>query len=303
MSRRYVAVVAAITASIAIIIGIALFLAGPTEFPRDAAAPNTGSSTPAPSAPAQHTPPKTYVALGDSYASMSSQSLTNDSDEQTAVCMRSRDNYPALLAESNNLTLIDVSCQGGTLIDITEPRDTDYGPIPPQSSVLSPDTDIVTLTMGGNDINFGDLSACANDDSECHGELAHPLDQDFAEIPEKLDAAYTAIKKAAPNARIITTGYLPLLSYSDTCPFAARLTTKDLDWFVDTTHRINDVLEAAALRHGATYVLPHDADKHTACAAPDEQWTSFDGQGTGAFPMHPTPAGQKAMADAIAAVL
>ena len=60
---------------------------------------------------------------------------------------------------------------------------------------------------------------------------------------------------------------------------------------------LNDVVRAAAERNGATYVLPDDAPQHSACS--DEPWVDFTGQDTDSFPMHPTHAGQVAMAQAL----
>ena len=59
----------------------------------------------------------------------------------------------------------------------------------------------------------------------------------------------------------------------------------------------------AAARNGTLYVLPANADFHSMCAPANERWTDPTGKETNSFPAHPTPAGQKAMAEAIADVL
>ena len=56
-------------------------------------------------------------------------------------------------------------------------------------------------------------------------------------------------------------------------------------------------------QHGVSFwkksVLPADAAAHSACAEPGERWADIIGTETDAYPMHPTPVGQRAMADAV----
>jgi hypothetical protein len=71
------------------------------------------------------------------------------------------------------------------------------------------------------------------------------------------------------------------------------------------TARINDAVNAAAVRNGHVSVLPVDTTvDRSACGEADERWTDFTGGApTNAYPMHPTSLGQQAMAQAIAAAI
>src|ERR1700742_3434824 len=96
----------------------------------------------------------TYTALGDSYAAgplIPNQSLS------PLGCLRSDHNYAHLTASAKSLTLTDVSCSGATTADMTEAQNVEPGPNPPQFNGLSAGTNIVSVTIGGNDIGFTEI--------------------------------------------------------------------------------------------------------------------------------------------------
>src|SRR5262245_7284176 len=87
----------------------------------------------------------TYVALGSSIASGFGIS------EQSTDCGRSNRNYPNLVAARLDLTLTDVTCGAATIPNVV---DAAQGTHPPQIEALTADTDLVTVTVGGNDIAY-----------------------------------------------------------------------------------------------------------------------------------------------------
>ncbi|SEC93444.1 GDSL-like Lipase/Acylhydrolase family protein [Streptomyces sp. 3213] len=94
-----------------------------------------------------------HVALGDSYAS--GPGIPTQVDATSA---RPDQNHPSLLAAARNRQLTDVSCSGATTTALAGAQGTKV----PQPDALGADTDMVTLTIGGNDIDFsGDLATCA----------------------------------------------------------------------------------------------------------------------------------------------
>lgn len=99
-----------------------------------------------------------YVALGDSYAAMGSR------DAQVtgpAECFRSGDNYPAVLAGDDRIKeFVDATCASAVTHDITSVRTGDEGFISAQVDSLTEDTDLVTISIGGNDIGFPDIARC-----------------------------------------------------------------------------------------------------------------------------------------------
>lgn len=178
-----------------------------------------------------------------------------------------------------------------------------------QIDALEPDTDLITLSIGGNDLSFGPWSRCITGMLENRGEedcdegLYDESARALLDLPSRLDDIYRRIHEKAPDATIITTGYMPIASLRDECEATADLPSGTLNWAAGLTVTMNAMVRDAATRNGALYVLPANAEFHSVCAPANERWTDPTGEETNSFPAHPTPAGQKAMAEAIADVL
>jgi lysophospholipase L1-like esterase len=94
-----------------------------------------------------------YVALGSSYAA--GVGLGPRAPGSPWLCGRSGNGYPQQLARLMGLSLSDMSCGGGTVENVLKGGQFFMGP---QIDAIGPDTKLVTLTAGGNDINYvGDL--------------------------------------------------------------------------------------------------------------------------------------------------
>lgn len=248
-----------------------------------------------------------YVALGDSFAALGPVAAPTTGPPG---CLRSTANYPALLAEGLGGTeFVDVSCGGARTGDMTGRQ---IAETPPQFDALTPGTDLVTLSIGGNDIGFGDIAGCimttragsvGPDGAPCRDRLERSVADALDALPARLDAVYDGIRDRSPGARIIATGYMPLVPADGGCDFVASMTPGDVTWTRQVTERISLIVADAARRAGADLVLPEDAAARSACAPTAERYTDFTGVETGSHPMHPTAAGQRAMADAVAGML
>ncbi|MEX3562788.1 SGNH/GDSL hydrolase family protein [Corynebacterium phoceense] len=235
--------------------------------------------------------PLNYAALGDSYAAMGSRAATADDDP----CMVAEDSYPVLLAEELDAAQFTIAtCQGAVTADVGEKTasGTAASEGSPQVAALGEETDLVTLSIGGNDVSFIDMTRCF--ENACPAGLREKVAGELGELPARLDDVYAAIEQQAPDAQVFATGYLPLLNEGCT-------NVPDAAWLAEQINRINGEVRAAAERHGATYVMPAGVEEHTGCSA--EPWVDFTGEATGSYPMHPTAAGQHAMAEAIAAAV
>jgi lysophospholipase L1-like esterase len=117
-------------------------------------------------------------------------------------CGRSAQGYPTLWANAHGIsTFTDVTCGGAVTGDV----------LAKQVPALNAETDVVTITIGGNDAMWGDLvSSCMfSSDASC----TTTIDTAIAKLPAigtKLDQTYTAIRKGAPHAKVYVLGY-PLL--------------------------------------------------------------------------------------------
>ncbi|AGF72957.1 SGNH/GDSL hydrolase family protein [Corynebacterium halotolerans] len=286
--------------SVVVLTCLALTACGTESGMSDTAGQTTTEQTTAPDLPHD------YVALGDSYAALGSRDAALSGP---AFCRRSADNYPSQVLADARVTGQDVSCQGAVTDNLLRPRNTGSEEIPAQLDSLTEGTDLVTLSIGGNDIEFGGMAGCfgqamrAGLPSDCAATWDGPARAQLAELPDALDQVHQAITDRSPDARVIVTGYMPLIAPGDDCTELAAISEADRAWAVALTDELNQVVADAAERHGADMVLPAGTGEHTGCAAPEQRWVAFHGNETGAYPMHPTPAGQAAMAETVLAEL
>ena len=148
----------------------------------------------------RHSRSLSYVALGDSYAAgFGAGKYVND-------CYQSRLGYPALLDRQTRASLrANATCNGAT----TETVQTT------QLSALTRRTQLVTLTVGGNDLGFAAVAtACAAGPSvgcqaAINGALAllAPQPTGPSVLATRLAATYGAVATRAPRAEILVTGY------------------------------------------------------------------------------------------------
>jgi lysophospholipase L1-like esterase len=152
-------------------------------------------------------PSTDYVALGDSY---SSGTGTNAYDID-AGCQRPSRSYPALwAAQQGTASFTFAACAGATTGTV---RGSQLGG-------LNARTDLVTITIGGNDANFvGTVLACRlGTDSAWFGALDSASAFIRTTLPARLDATYRDIRTRAPNARLVVLGY-PHLYRTGFCLF------------------------------------------------------------------------------------
>jgi lysophospholipase L1-like esterase len=233
-----------------------------------------------------------YVALGSSIASGFGIS------EQSTDCGRSSRDYGQLIAARFHLELTDVSCGAATIPNVV---DTPQGAHPPQITALTADTKLVTVSVGGNDINYnGTAVVCGDPASEC---TAPPgLDANVAKTGPALRAMVQAIEDAAPSAIIVFVTYprevpdgnCPDLGFTDAEAAVVREMGERLEQvFVDFSQAEKDVVFVDP------YAAPGD---HTGCAAAAERWTAGHVADDG-FAYHPTALGHEVMARMIAEAL
>jgi lysophospholipase L1-like esterase len=150
-------------------------------------------------------PSTDYVALGDSY---SAGTGTNDYD-LNASCQRSSLSYPALwAAQQGTASFTFAACSGATTSDVRGS----------QLAGLDTGTDLVTITIGGNDAGFvATVLACRlGTDSACFTALDAAAAFIRTVLPGRLDATYRDIRTRAPNARLVVLGY-PHLYATGSC--------------------------------------------------------------------------------------
>ncbi|HEY7049541.1 MAG TPA: SGNH/GDSL hydrolase family protein [Jatrophihabitantaceae bacterium] len=254
-----------------------------------------------------------YVALGDSYASVGD---IQDWRTDPTGCARASDNYPSDVAATiNPQTFVDISCGGATTVDMTQSQSVPLGSNPPQFSALTPDTDLVTLTIGGNDIGFASIVAtCAA--LSVTNPVGKPCQQHYtsggadqlqaaiAQTAPKVDAVLAGIQARAPHARIVVVGYLRILPPSGGCWPLVPIARGDVPWLNTIEHSLNAMLGTEASAHGASAVNPGETTGHDACQTPADKWVEgLIPTSTSIVPVHPNGAGQAHVASLVTGAL
>jgi lysophospholipase L1-like esterase len=248
-----------------------------------------------------------YVAMGSSFAA--GPGIPEYAEAQPAPCYRSTRNYAQQLAARLDLTLIDVSCSGATTAHLTGPR----GNLPPQLDALAPDTRLVTITIGGNDLGYiGGLTAssCAGlmaetgVEADCAPAPAPPAEKTFADLEQRMDAIAKEVRRRSPEARLVFVEYLAVLPEAGTCA-ATPLNELAADGARDTARRLAEITRKVAGDNGAGVITASEFSKgHDACSA--DPWMHGyprPGSPIAGAPYHPNLAGMTAVADALEALL
>lgn len=266
----------------------------------------TGGTAPAPSATtpsAGSTVPQTYeryVALGDSYTS-----APGVPDQQPGPCKQSTSNYPHLLASRLGADLVDRSCGSAAIKDLTEPQ---YADVPPQLDALTPETDLVTLSVGANPTAFLTLiTQCIGlQDADPQGapckRALTTSDGDVviggveAQRPA-LAAAVERIRTLAPEARIVLVGYPSVFPEKGSCPERLPLAVGDVAYANAVIRALNSELETVAQATGSDYLDIHTPTAgHDMCA--EDPWIQGGVSEPGvALLFHPRIDEQRAVAD------
>jgi lysophospholipase L1-like esterase len=245
-----------------------------------------------------------YVALGDSY---SAGSGVLPADLTSPLCLRSKANYPKVVASRTGARLTDVTCGAAQTKDFTEAQ---YPGVPPQIEALRHDTDLVTLTIGGNDNNtfIGAMLACGTAGLLSGGHGSPCKDLYGSSFDDKIDSStYPALKAAlekvrakSPNARVAVLGYPWIVpAAADPSCFAKMpIASGDVPYLRAIQAHLNAVVERAAGETGATYVdFSRTSDGHDACKPSGTRWIEPLLFGYSVVPVHPNALGESRMAE------
>ncbi|MGF1661432.1 MAG: SGNH/GDSL hydrolase family protein [Kineosporiaceae bacterium] len=201
--------------------------------------------------------PVDYVALGDSY---SAGLGAGPYDPASGDCSRSPNAYPALWAAANGpATFAFVACSGATTSDVRSD----------QLPALTGDTDLVTLTVGGNDVGFAPvLTACViGDDATCDAALDTSGFLIDTWLPHALAGLYGDVSAAAPGATVVVLGYPRL--FDPAAPALGNLEPDEQQRMNGLAERLNDRTGVAAARAGFRFASVEDGFAAHGVGAPD----------------------------------
>ncbi|WP_404480807.1 SGNH/GDSL hydrolase family protein [Novosphingobium sp. BL-52-GroH] len=251
---------------------------------------------------------KRYVAIGSSFAAGPQLPPAKPSWPQR--CGQSFNNYPTLLAERFGLELIDRSCSGATTEHVLGP----WSEIPPQIVSVTPETRVVTVTIGGNDLSYiGNLfsATCAFNTrivaasgakTRACGAVRIPTEADYVRDEAQLNEIARRLKAAAPQARIVFVQYLtPLPPPGGLCA-ATPVSETDAAIVREIGRRLAEITGRVAQANGVMVVeMNQSSATHTPCDK--EPWMIGSPQGYDGrqgLQWHLNKAGMQATADGIA---
>ena len=258
---------------------------------------------------AQAADPLDYVALGDSYSAASG--VLPPDPAAPLLCLRSSRNYPHVLASQTGARLTDVTCGAAETKHFTTAQ---YPGVAPQVDALGAGTDLVTMTIGGNDsgVFIGAILACgvAGIATLGHGSPCKNLYGSHFEDTVRtttypaLVSGLAAVRARAPQARVAIIGYPWIVPATGGCFDKMPIATGDVPYLRSLQATLNDAVRRAAAATGATYVdMNGVSDGHDACQRPGVRWIEPVLQTTNPVVVHPNALGEAQLAAQAKAVL
>jgi len=247
-------------------------------------------------------PGQRYVAMGSSYAAGAGIGPLVPATPQR--CGRTENNYAHLLAARLGLDLVDISCGGATTAHILGP----WNELPPQLDAVTSEARLVTVTIGGNDLNYVRnlmIATCGKVPGmmplagrPCQAPT-WPSDSDYATLGQHLRQIAQEVRRRSPRAKLVFVDYIRIVPQVGGCA-ALPLDETQMATARHTFRRMAEVTAKAAAAEGAMLLPAGELSReHDACSA--TPWsTGYPGKPVS---WHPTVAGHAAIADAVAGLL
>ncbi|MFG2619855.1 SGNH/GDSL hydrolase family protein [Streptomyces sp. NPDC048507] len=220
-----------------------------------------------------------YVALGDSY---SSGVGAGNYDGASGDCKRTTRAYPALWAAAHSpQTFSFAACSGARTGDV----------LSGQLAPLNSGTDLVSITIGGNDAGFADvMTTCVlQSESTCVGRVNQAKAYVDSTLPGQLDQVYNAIHSRAPGAHVVVLGYPRFYKLNGNC--VTGLTEGERGAINGASDYLNAAIAKRAADHGFTFApVASTFTGHEICSG-DAWLHSLNWLNIGES-YHPTAAGQ-----------
>jgi Tol biopolymer transport system component/lysophospholipase L1-like esterase len=245
-----------------------------------------------------------YVALGDSFSS-GEGTFNYDPGTGGSGCHRGPAAWPRILDADHSEVILTshVACTGATTVDLLAPTGRER--IAQISRTPLPATNLVTLTIGGNDADFASLLIqCRYDD--CSDAPRDPRFLARLRLLERMleHAVYPWLSRAFPNARLVHVGYPRLTprpgAQNLNCGW---LTSSEQIAGVELADLINSTIRRSAeASRNVEYLDVTDIfDRHELCTS--ESWVNpivVQDEGLRTEQGHPNFDGQVAYAEAVA---
>lgn len=249
------------------------------------------------------------VSLGSSFAAGPGVEPVLD-----RAARRSGRNYAQLVADRLGATLVDATVSGATTATILHtPQRLAMRSFPPQIESVHAGADLVTVTVGGNDLGYlGGVLMTALIGQLGSPRLIRPVvsrllarrvlplvtPEQKAAATDGLVSIVEGVRARAPQARVVLVDYLPLFTDSTTHGPGVPLTAAEVAHFRGVAAELSTSFAEASRRTGADLV-PASVFGPSHGAGSPVPWVNVLRLRSMASSFHPTLAGMQAVADAI----
>ena len=197
-----------------------------------------------------------------------------------------------------------MTCGAAETKDFFEPQ---YSGVAPQLDAVRADTELVTMTIGGNDsgVFLDSIVRCGAAGLSTVGRGSPCRDRYGSSFEDTIRGttypalvhALQAVRAAAPDARVAILGYPWILPEAGGCFDRMPVAEGDVPYLRGVQATLNDAVARAAAATGAIYVdMNAVSDGHDACQALGVRWVEPVLQGTNAVVVHPNALGEAEMA-------
>lgn len=268
----------------------------------------TGDPTTA-SATAEGSLPKVrrLVTLGDSFTSGAGVPTIDTSNG----CQRSDHDYGALAAAELGARYVDVSCGSATTANAGVPQVTAVDTVPPQLDGVDPRADVVTVSLGLNDLLFftdmvftcTSIAATQPQGTPCQDAFAAapnggPVDR-LPQIAKNITGVLSFVKAKAPDATVLLVGYPQLVPEDGTCP-ELPLPAEEYPYFRGAFEGLADTMRQVADDMDVTFVdVLGPSAGHDICAGEDAWVLGKDDRPGAGIAYHPLLVETQAVADLV----
>ena len=198
-------------------------------------------------APATADPQPIYIGLGDSYAAgTGGGAYLPNSFPAPTDCRQTVSAYSTQLSGAN------WGCFGYTTEGVSAV--VTGASLDPATSPFLAKASVITVTVGGNDIDTGAVAAnCVPSTATagCRAALFNSLAVKLPQLPAKIKAMVALIKQKAPRAKVVLTGYPRLFTVNDFMTAEQKTAAKTINSAADL---LNATIALSALATRTKYV-------------------------------------------------
>jgi lysophospholipase L1-like esterase len=239
-----------------------------------------------------------YVAMGSSYAA--GPGILPIVPGSPLRCARSAENYAHVLARLRSLSLLDVTCSAATTLDVLHAGQFSQ---PAQLDAVTAQTQLVTVTIGGNDVlfmaNLFGLSCARSGGTGCRIAPDAVVAARFAALPDSLRQIVAGARMRSPAVRVVFLTYFTVLPEQGTCDRIA-LTAPQADQMRAVAARLASITRQVAKETGSGLLdLAVLSRGHDACSKDPWVLGALREQGSLIPPFHPTRAAMQAVGNAL----